>query len=74
MSGARGSARGFGCGINIIQNIKEEKGREKTLIQQQKNHAPVIQQKQTVVAEVADSWEEPFVFEIPEEVDSWEDL
>ena len=77
LSGARGSARGFGCGNNIIQSIKEEKGREKTLIQQQKNHAPIVQQKQPVVTEVADSWEdneEPFVFEKPVEVDSWEDL
>jgi hypothetical protein len=77
LSGARGSARGFGCGSNIIQSIKEEKGREKTLIQQQKNDAPIVQQKQVVVTEVADSWEdndEPFVFEKPAEVESWEDL
>tara|TARA_Y100000389_G_scaffold66985_1_gene63207 strand:+ start:512 stop:1021 length:510 start_codon:yes stop_codon:yes gene_type:complete len=77
LSGARGSARGFGCGSNIIQSIKEEKGREKTLIQQQKNHAPIVQQKQVVVTEVADSWEdndELFVIEKPAEVDSWEDL
>ena len=77
LSGARGSVRGFGCGSNIIQSIKEEKGREKTLIQQQKNHAPIVQQKQPVVTEVADSWEdneEPFVFEKPVEVDSWENL
>ena len=77
LSGARGSARGFGCGNNIIQSIKEEKGREKTLIQQQKNHAPIVQQKQPVVTEVADSWEdndELFVIEKPAEVDSWEDL
>ena len=77
LSGARGSTRGFGCGSNIIQSIKEEKGREKTLIQQQKNHAPIVQQKQVVVTEVADSWEdndEPFVFEKPAEVESWEDL
>ena len=77
LSGARGSARGFGCGNNIIQSIKEEKGREKTLIQQQKNHAPIVQQKQPVATEVADSWEdndEPFVFEKPAEVESWEDL
>jgi hypothetical protein len=77
LSGARGSARGFGCGNNIIQSIKEEKAREKTLIQQQKNHAPIVQQKQQVATEVADSWEdneEPFVFEKPAEVDSWEDL
>lgn len=77
LSGARGSVRGFGCGSNIIQSIKEEKGREKTLIQQQKNHAPIVQQKQPVVTEVADSWEdneEPFVFEKPAEVDSWENL
>ena len=77
LSGARGSARGFGCGTNIIQNIKEEKGREKTLVQQQKNRAPIVHQKQPVVTEVADSWEdneEPFVFEKPAEVDSWEDL
>lgn len=77
LSGARGSARGFGCGSNIIQSIKEEKGREKTLIQQQKNHAPIVQQKQPVVTEVADSWEdndELFVIEKPAEVDSWEDL
>jgi|MEHZ01.4.fsa_nt_MEHZ011228385.1_1 hypothetical protein len=77
LSGARGSARGFGCGNNIIQSIKEEKGREKTLIQQQKNHAPIVQQKQPVATEIADSWEdndEPFVFEKPAEVESWEDL
>ena len=77
LSGARGSARGFGCGSNIIQSIKEEKGREKTLIQQQKNHAPIVQLKQPVVTEVADSWEdndELFVIEKPAEVDSWEDL
>lgn len=77
LSGARGSARGFGCGNNIIQSIKEEKGREKTLIQQQKNRAPIVQLKQPVVTEVADSWEdndELFVIEKPAEVDSWEDL
>ena len=77
LSGARGSTRGFGCGSNIIQSIKEEKGRERTLIQQQKNHAPIVQQKQPVITEVADSWEdndEPFVFEKPAEVESWEDL
>ena len=77
LSGARGSTRGFGCGSNIIQSIKEEKGREKTLIQQQKNHAPIVQQKQPVATEIADSWEdndEPFVFEKPAEVESWEDL
>ena len=77
LSGARGSARGFGCGNNIIQSIKEEKGREKTLIHQQKNHAPIVQQKQPVVTEVADSWEdndELFVIEKPAEVDSWENL
>ena len=75
LSGARGSARGFGCGTNIIQNIKEEKGREKTLIQQQKNRAPIVQQKQPVVTELADSLEKPFVFEKPTEIlDSWEDF
>ena len=72
LTGARGSARGFGCGENIIQSIKTQKGREKTTIQQKKCVEPI--QEQPIVTEVADSWEEPFVFEKQEEVDSWEDL